>query len=348
MNKITIDPRIKYNYATWYILGLEQLFGNKNVKFDITPFLCLDVVNTQQYIKGMPLLAQIGGGIYKIFIDYHDDATIASDRYEWCDLYAKVNLREEDIATHKKLLAIGPSFGVRDRNVFLLLWRGFCNYLKSKKHTSISFKRMMLDYFYPYWRRIWLSEYENKNQVNLNYVFMLSTLWNGVNEKKHLNDIRMQFLRQCRASGINFEGGFYYIGSKNNDYKKYQEEYKNFLYYKRLSISEYLDNVKKSFVVFNCPAVAGCLGWKLCEYLMLGKAIISMPINHPMPGGGLKHGIHIHIVNTTDEIADALMLIKNDNEYRQKLEKNAKAYFDEYLSPKIVVNRIIDKSIGIV
>lgn len=38
ISKVIIDPRCRINYASYYILGIMQLYGEKNIKFDITPF----------------------------------------------------------------------------------------------------------------------------------------------------------------------------------------------------------------------------------------------------------------------------------------------------------------------
>lgn len=344
MDKIIIDPRIKYNYATWYIWGLAKEFGRNNIYFDIKPFESLEYNKLLQYNRGMPFVVEKGGGKLKVFIDYFDDESYEEDRYEWCDVYAKVNLTHEQLATHIKMMEIGPSFGIRDCGVFRLIFLAFSNILKSKGRTSMPLNRVMADYLYPYVRRRSLSDYSTRNDdVIDNYVFHLSTLWNGVKEKEQINDVRMEFLTACKESGINIEGGFYYIGANNEHYKQYLEEYKEFLFFNRIGLKEYLRRINKSFVVFNCPAVAGCLGWKLAEYLMMGKAIISMPINHPMPGRGLVHGDNIHIVHSKEEMKNALCYIRDNKEYREMLQVNAKQYFIEYLEPQKVIQRIINK-----
>ena len=108
-------------------------------------------------------------------------------------------------------------------------------------------------------------------------------------------------------------------------------------------MKEYIIKTKRSFVVFNTPSVGGCHGWKLAEYLCMGKAIISTPLTREIPGRGLVHGDNIHFVNTTKELYDAIELIRDNPDYRKKLEKGARSYFDEYLSPTSVIQRIIDK-----
>jgi glycosyltransferase involved in cell wall biosynthesis len=91
----------------------------------------------------------------------------------------------------------------------------------------------------------------------------------------------------------------------------------------KYSYSEYLEKTKKSLFVFNTPAVFECHGWKLGEYMAMGKAIISTPLSNDLPES-LKHGENIHFVNSEEEIKDAIQLLLKDEDYRNKLEKGIK------------------------
>ena len=39
--EIIIDPRLQYNYASYYLYGILCLFDRKNIRYDITPFKSL-------------------------------------------------------------------------------------------------------------------------------------------------------------------------------------------------------------------------------------------------------------------------------------------------------------------
>ena len=87
----------------------------------------------------------------------------------------------------------------------------------------------------------------------------------------------------------------------------------------------WLQLTQSSAVVLNTPGVCGCLGWKLGEYLALGKAIISTPIQRQLPAD-LEHGTHIHVVDgSEDSIRDAIQRITCDGAYRLRLEINSLA-----------------------
>ena len=127
------------------------------------------------------------------------------------------------------------------------------------------------------------------------------------------------------------------------DYPKYKEIYKDFIYEERLSMDDYIRKTKESVLVFNTPSVCECHGWKLAEYLCMGKAIISTPLTRAMPGSGLVHGVNVHFVKNTDEIFDAVKKINSDVNYRKKLESGARAYYEKYLAPQKVIERIVAK-----
>ena len=89
-----------------------------------------------------------------------------------------------------------------------------------------------------------------------------------------------------------------------------------------------------SAFVFNTPAFWDCHGWKLGEYLALGKCIISTPLSNDLPAP-LVHGVHIHYVQPNEEsIREAVEYILSHKEYRKTLERNAKSYWDKYGTPE--------------
>ena len=48
----------------------------------------------------------------------------------------------------------------------------------------------------------------------------------------------------------------------------------------------------------------------------------------------LIHGEQIHFVESETEIENAVQRIITDHNYRRKLEKGAREYFDKYLAPE--------------
>ena len=344
--EILLDPRLKYNYSSWYILGLNFLLSKNKIKYIVQPFISLHYTNTKELNAGMAFIIKEQGKERKIFVDFEDNANIFEDRYEWCDVYGKVNVRKEDTENHPKILVLGPAFGLQIDGKLSTIIMCIQNYLKGRKYTDIPFKTMLRDYVYTFVRRRPIERYEEKVKVQPNYVFHASTLWYSKGTMATTNEYRGAFMRACQKANVDLEGGFFYVEGQAvldeaPDYPKYKETYGDLIYTQRLSMDDYLKKTKESFVVFNTPSVCDCHGWKLAEYLCMGKAIISMPLTREMPGEGLVHGENVHFVNSSDEIYDAVIQIKNDTTYREKLEMGARRYFDKWLAPEKVVKRLI-------
>jgi len=268
----------------------------------------------------------------KIVIDAYDSPRISPGLLEWCDIYAKVNYNDKNLPTSNqhKIIPIGPSFGIKIWNMPETVYFAFSNYIKSK--GEIHFKR---NFFANYWRqykRLELKEYNVNSSVKDNYVYFISSLWG---KEKETNSNRANFILACQElEAVKFEGGF----APRSDGKSLGLES---LMNERISLKEYIKRIKESFVVFNTPAVEYCLGWKLGEYLALGKAIISTQ-NYNMLPVSLVHGQHLHYVsNLKGELKLTIEKVRLDREYRILLEKNSRKYFLDNLLPEVVVKKLI-------
>ena len=347
--KAIIDPRIKYNYASYYLLGLFRYIGKDNISYSITPFTGITYLNTRELNCGMAFILYDDNASYKIFIDFEDVAIINRQRYEWADIYAKVNPTEQQVSECCKLIAIGPEFGITLGGYCTSIVKSIINYTRSRKYSHIPYKLYLRDYLYTNIRRRKISAYEIEHEIRPNYIFHASTLWYNRFAATDTNKYRGDFLIACKKAGVTVEGGLFYINGnapivEMPDYPQYKEIYKDFIYDKRLSMDDYIRKTKESVLVFNTPSVCECHGWKLAEYLCMGKAIISTPLTRAMPGSGLVHGVNVHFVKNADEIFDAVKKINTDVDYRKKLEHGARAYYEEFMSPQKAIKRIVAKA----
>lgn len=344
--EIIIDSRLKYNYSSWYLLGLQRVFGKRNIMFDAEPFKQLPYDNMRHLNSGVAFIVQNGTKELKVFVDFEDVAIVFPKRYEWCDVYGMVNPTAEQLAKYDKMIAIGPEFAVTLGSKASTILKCLKNYSNGHHLTSIPFKIYLRDYIYTNIRRRSIDVYDEKVDVKDNYIFHASTLWYNEFAKKYTNYFRGEFLRACSKAGINIEGGLYYIGdrcgvvSEMPDYPKYKEIYKDFIYDKRLSMDDYIRKTKESVMVFNTPAVGGCHGWKLAEYLCMGKAIISTPFLREMPYP-MEHGKNIHFVKDAKELYDAVVRINTDATYRHTLERGAREYYEKWIAPEVVIQRLM-------
>ena len=86
---IIVDPRIKYNYASWYLLGLQRIIGKHQITFVVNPFKELLYTNIKQLNAGMSFILKEQGKERKFFVDFEDNANIFEDRYIYGAMYMK-------------------------------------------------------------------------------------------------------------------------------------------------------------------------------------------------------------------------------------------------------------------
>ena len=342
--RIIIDPRSSYTYGSFYLYGLIALFGKRNVSFSLKPFSEMpDVGGNIRFIT-------INDTVTKYYIHTTDEYSIHQLDYQWCDVYGHVNanFKQTPKSDYPKVVSLVPSFGIKAlpdhqaiymaiHNFFIAIpailkrieWNKYTNNLEINSYNNIK------HYFGRIYKtnksRTLYSEYLNPCASDDNYVFFCSTLWyddlynqndTGVNMR------RANFMRACKSiPNLIFEGGF--VADDLSSKEKFGD-----LLTSGIPLSDWIAKTKKSAFVFNTPAFWNCHGWKLGEYLALGKCIISTPLSNDLPAP-LEHGVHIHYVETNmDALRDAIAFIISHKDYRLKLEQNAKAYWEKYGTPE--------------
>ena len=338
-----VDYRFIFNYASYYIRGLIELFGLDKVRFAAIDNITVD--SRAEHRHGVAIeLRKYSGQRYRIFIDFSDLKLINDKYYDWCDKYAVINCDEEKLSTRSKLLVIGPGFGVNLFNPVKTLTTGISNILRKQQPNNIGIKEILMEYAYTFIRRKPLEDYLKIVEPDDKYIFAISTLWYDKLTYSTTNNYRGVFMETCQKIYPYFEGGFFYIPKiaeqEFPQYREYLDRYSSLIYHRRISMAEYLRKTHRSSIVFNTPSVGGCHGWKLGEYLAMGKTIISTPLTNPMPGN-FENGIHYIECPSVDALPDIIERLRNDKELRQKLAVNARKYFMDYLHPRRVIERII-------
>lgn len=344
---IIIDPRCMINYTSYYLYGLIELLGNDKVRFAHLDYI---IANNEDYRKGFGMLVKYEDGKeVKVFVDTNDPNSIYESFYDWCDVYAKINTSEVDLS-RPKIFAIGPSFGVKLWNPFTTILKCVVNYIKvlrAKDKYRVPITTYLKDYIYTFWRRLDYEKYAGGGFADdKNYIFAMSTLWYDNVSLQTVNKYRGEFIRISQRLYPTFEGGLFYIPNAEQEfppYVQYKEEFKEVLATERIGMQTYISGTRRSAVVFNTPSVCQCHGWKLAEYLAMGKAIISTPLSNVMPGEFVD-GVHYRCCNDANAIEDVMKELQADESKRESLKQNAKAYYEEYLSPCAVVRRILDRA----
>jgi len=345
MIKIFIDPRAKISYASYYLYGLYKIYGRKRVRFSMKYFK--DLVQKSVIDDFDHYFAYIyldGGKVSKrIVVDYRDNDTINLPALEWCNTYGKVNYNSKSIRSSNipldsryKIIPLGPNFGVKIWTKPESILYFTANFLKSWRYLPTSLRQFFAGYHWQM-KRLPLDKYLTSNAQD-NYIFFISSLY-GDKFKNHTNTnhFRAIFIRACKKnSSIKFDGGLLINRNSGSEWSKYEDIVTN----QYIKAREYVERIRKSIVVFNTPALWGCHGWKLGEFLAMGKAIISTSFRNEMPIP-LSHGKNIHFINADDNLDVILGHFVNNPSYRHDLELGAKAYFEQYLAPDKVVLRLI-------
>lgn len=340
--KVFIDPTSRLLYASYYIKGLQEVFGKKNVSFSSIHFKDLKRSSVdfsfEHYFAFV--VQKTGEPIQKIVVDFCDPTDIHHIAYTWCDRYAKINFNIKETAKEylDKIIPIPPGFGIRIWNPLETLFHCAKNYLKVRNRSIVGQKRFIRDYFQQL-KRPEMQDYFSPSAEIITrkkpYIFMIASLWVDENARDTTNMQRKNFMETAKNLDCDFEGGFY-ARPEHAFYKTYG----HLTFSKPYSAQIYLEKSKASYIVFNTPAVHACHGWKLGEYLAMGKAILSTPLSNDL-SNPLNHGREIHFIAPQEDLKNTLNKLFLDVDYKNFLEKNAKTYFNKHSSPKAVINRIL-------
>lgn len=345
MPKIIIDPTSRILYASFYIEGLYQVFGKKNVTFSAKYFSDLKRETEDFAFEHFFAFVLINSDkITKYIIDFCDPNDINMTAYEWCDYYAKINLDlEHDFNSQEKIISIPPSFGIKIWNLPETIFHCINNFIKCKSGLIIPVKRFLRDYREQL-KRPKLDAYQptkfpKNSSEKTPYVYLIASLWQDKDSMSRTNLLRKKFIEICKSNNCDFEGGFF--TSKD---ATIPQGFEGFLFYKSYSTKEYVAKTILSKIVFNTPSVHKCHGWKLGEFLAMGKPIISTPISNKLPAE-LIHGKHIHIAQSEEELKAGVELLLSNNDYCSHLSENIKTYYESFVKPIAVIKNIVKSEI---
>ena len=317
-----VQAESSHQYYTYYLSGLDQALGGTRLRFGTSGFPSL-----RSPRDGMSIITETRR---RIFLAADDGTEINLDALAWCDIYAKINLLPSDEKNFGggKLVALGPGFGIRwGKRTAALALSMKASFAGGGRFASPAARLRAAD---RHWRsRSSLGAYE-PGHSDPTYLFMVATYWtNHVPD----NEERIVALNAARGiSGLQFEGGLVPNGVCDLATALRAAAY---------SHDQYLTNLKRSVAAINTAAVHGCLGWKLGEFFALGKAIITTPIQHAMPGD-YSPGRHAHEVDGSEESwREAIDLVRNDDRYRAMLEANARKYFEDWIAPVSAAARLL-------
>lgn len=89
MTKIILDPRLKHNYASYYLYGILCLFDKKDIIYNVKPFAALSYKSRSDYNSGFAFIYKItilsikSLLTLKMFLKYSMTDTIGAMCTEW-------------------------------------------------------------------------------------------------------------------------------------------------------------------------------------------------------------------------------------------------------------------------
>lgn len=337
---VFIDPRAYIVYASFYIKGLVEVFGKNSIKFEMKPFKDL-VQHSKEEDFEQYFAFVTDNPVKRIVIDFRDKTNINTRALEWCDVYGKVNFNHNATISmaeslRLKIKPIGPNFGVKLWNSPVSYYYMTSNFAKSHNSLAVKFRTFLSGYNWMV-KREYLKFYEPKSSKDS--VFFISSLYKEKDDyTKQTNHLRASYIRACIKLVENFSGGLL----ANSDHPQYST-YKDIITNSYVGHLDYIANIKNSSFVFNTDSLWGCLGWKLAEFLSMGKVIISTPLSNDLPYP-LEHKKNIYFIENEDEIELAISELNQNKNLRHTLEINARKYFTEWLSPDVVINRLMNSN----
>lgn len=212
--KIIIDSRTRISYASYYIVGLWEVFGKKNITFGMKPFHDLNQKNgLDDFDQYFAFVCKDEKEEKRVIIDYRDKSNLSITALSWCNVYGKVNFNRTDPdytlldrELTDKIFPIGTNFGVRIWKTAETGWHLVFNYLQSLTKLPVNFRTFLSGYNWQLKRE--KIEFYQSAQSLPDYVFHASSLYINQAYGDTVNQLRAMFIRTCKSSkACRFEGG---------------------------------------------------------------------------------------------------------------------------------------------
>lgn len=293
-------------------------------------------IDRADHLRG--IAKRTSGRIVRFLIDSYDSSEVDPEELLGVDRWFKVNYSEEICAKlpdreRAKVVPIGPSFGIRGLSVVSL--PGVLAAVACLVPARASFLEQTKGLYRQTRYRRPLDFYERDARED-GPVFFAGSLWR---KEAAINAQRVRIIGVCReVFGDRFEGG---MAPRRDGWSPYPHTQMP----RRLEPEVYFAKVSRSPLAFNTRGVLDCFGWKLAEYMAMGKAIISTPW-FSKPPAPITHGLHVHLVREDlSDLRDAVDRILGDESYRARLKAGARSYYRDNLEPARVAERCL-RSLG--
>jgi hypothetical protein len=278
----------------------------------------------------------------KIFyLDYSDDSLFLEDPNKY-DYYLKRSLRLIDVKS----------------NIYPLNFQANYSYKALYILTKFSIKQLMnkanrieiiraLDYFNSFTNSshnaMDIRKLPKEVKDNDGKIVFYSRLWNPDNHidsfEKERRRLQNEFrIASCRILKKNFKNAFVGLFPDGLSSKLAPDV---LLDVKKTSIKEYFDVLRKCDIGIADDGLKDTPGWKIGEYLLFGKAVVTTPLNISL----INFQEHINYEKLSSrssymELPEKIEYLLKGKKYLEMGKNNLK-WSDEYLHPKNYIKRIL-------
>lgn len=297
------------------------------------------------------------------FIDLQSkkELLFATDLYDFADQFSKHALETCDYvfkrsydskfvdklpkALQSKIFPLGLCFGVRSKhqNTWLPFLLGILgsNLKMQTKLDRFLFQRWLKTYRSQkkHWNFIKttrnLSRFKSFEPANKDIIlFQTRCFKENQQDVVEIHQQRYHIIKLLRKEFPDkFKGGF--IKSEF-----FLDKFKDAISNVPSDPESYLDVLKSTKIVIYTRGLANSPAWKMPEYLSQGKIIIAEPLTTELPVP-LEHKKHVLYFHSDEELIANIKLVLVDQELGSLLSKNAKSYFENYISPEKNIKRVL-------
>lgn len=335
--------------------GLFLLSQNKEIDLVLRPGI--PVTHSRPNRQFLALAVEREGSKKKFIFDLQDSPVIGLPRaLSWCDFYLKRSLENStftglDEKSRRKLRPYGFNYQVLSSSKSYFFKRLFLEFFSRPYNPFSQKNRFHLSNLKEYFEAMWKmpspllgpDTLTPGDQDLSNNILFQCRLWDpnqmaeqNREDAERINTQRVEVIRQLKTEfGSNFLGGL-----QHNDYA--QRVAPDLLINSKhlADRNAYISLVKKSRVVISSSGLLGSNGWKLGEYVALGKCIISEPIETLLPGT-FRSGVHYLQYTSADECVEKVVNLFKKEAQAEYFMKNTTDYYFDYLAPDVLIRNLL-------
>lgn len=277
----------------------------------------------------------------RIFLDYSDNSVFIDNPKKY-DFYFKRSLLSQDYKENVYPLNLQVNFSYKALN--LLMKFNFKDFTNKRSRTEIV---RAMDYFNVVTNlshnAMDIRSFPKKAADNNGKIIFHSRLWNPDNNadveekirRENQNEFRIEACRIIKNNFKNVSVGLFPDELSNKIAPEFVLDIKN------TSKKEYFKSLRNADIGIADDGLKDTPGWKIGEYLLFGKAIVTTPLNTVV--ADFQEHINFEQVQNRSsylELPEKIEYLLEGKKYLEVAENNLK-WSETYLHPKNYIKRIL-------